>query len=463
MKIVIVGDGKVGFTLSKQLSDEGHDITVIDSNARVLQESQETLDIMILKGDGATLEAQTQAGVDKADFLIAATSKDEINLLCCVLARKLGCRHTIARVRNPEYEKQARFLKKELGLSLTINPERTTASEISRLLEVTAFSKRESFAKRRRVELVELVVHKGCSLVGKYLHQMGSVTKLKALVCVAQVDDGTSFIPKGDYKIEEGHRLTLAVAMKDLSGIAKDFGMENQRVKNVMIVGGGRIAVYLAQILGNRIKIKIIEQDIKRCEELAEILPNALIINGDGSLPEFLLAEGLADTDALIALTGIDEQNLVISICANAKGVQKCITKVNRSMYNSIFHAKGIDTIVSPKILTANEIVGYVRAADLAVGKGVVSLHRFGDGEIEGLEFVVDKAFPCIGVPMAELPIRDNIIVACIIRGSKDVIIPSGDDVLKEGDTIIVVAESKYAISELNQLLNSEGRIFNEA
>ncbi len=457
MKIVIVGDGKVGFTLSKQLSDEGHDITVIDNNARVLQEAQESLDIMVLKGNGATIESQTEAGVDSADFLIAATSKDEVNLLCCVLARKLGCRHTIARVRNPEYETQARFLKDELGLSMTINPERTTANEISRLLEVTAFSKRESFAKRRRVELVELIVHKDCPLVGKYLHQFNSVTKHRAIVCAIRRNDMPSFIPKGDFKLEEGDRLTLAVAMKDLLGIAKDFKMVNHKVSNVMIVGGSRIAVYLCKALGNKIKIKIIEQDPKRCEELAELVPNAMIINGDGSLPEFLLAEGLQDTDALITLTGIDEENLVISMCANSLGVQKTITKVNRNMYNSIFLSKGIGTIVSPKLLTANEIVGYVRAADLAVDKAMVSLHRLADGETEALEFNIESSFPFLGVPIANLPLKPHTLVACIIRGGKDIIIPMGDDVLKEKDTIIIVTKTSFAISELHQLLEMEG------
>ncbi len=456
MRIVIIGDGKVGYTLTKQLSREGHDVTVIDSNARVLQESQEELDVMVLQGNGASISAQTEAGVAHSDFLIAATSQDEINLLCCVLAKKLGCRHTIARVRNPEYEQQARFLKEELGLSMTINPERTTAHEIYRLLELTAFSKRESFAKRR-VELVELKVQPNSPLVGLKLQKLSGVTKVRMLVCVAE-REGETFIPSGDFIIQVGDRLTITTAMQDLGTLAKDLGIENQKVKNVMIVGGSRIAVYLAKLLGSRIKVKIIEQRPERCDELDDLLPHTLVINGDGSLPEFLISEGIAETDAVVTLTGIDEENLVISMCAKSLGVQKCITKVNRVMYNPIFQDKGVDTMISPKLLTANEIVGYVRAADHAPGEGVMALHRLGDGQTEALEFRVDKSFPYLETPLLNLPLRKNALIACILRGGREVIIPSGNDVILQNDTIIAVADTGLAISELSELIDPDKR-----
>ncbi len=456
MRIVIIGDGKVGYTLTKQLSEEGHDVTVIDSNAKVLEQSQEELDVMVLQGNGASISAQTEAGVANADFLIAATSQDEVNLLCCVLAKKLGCRHTIARVRNPEYEQQARFLKEELGLSMTINPERTTAHEIYRLLELTAFSKRESFAKRR-VELVELKVQPHCPLVGRRLYQLSGVTKVRMLICVAE-RDGETFIPSGDFMIQAGDRLTITAAMQDLGVLAKDLGIENQKVKNVMIVGGSRIAVYLAKLLGSRVKVTIIEQRPERCDQLDDLLPHALVINGDGSLPEFLISQGITEADALVTLTGIDEENLVISMCANSLGVQKCITKINRVMYNPIFQDKGIDTMISPKLLTANEIVGYVRAADHAPGEGVMALHRLGDGQTEAIEFHVDKAFPYLEVALSELPLRKNTLIACIIRGGREVIIPSGNDVIRANDTIIAVADKMLAISELTGLLALDKR-----
>ncbi len=455
MKIVIVGDGKVGYTLTKSLSEEGHDLVVIDNNRRVLQSSQDALDVAVVDGNGASVEVQREAGVGTADLLIAATNGDETNLLCCMVAKKLGCKHTIARVRNPEYDQQIRFMRDELGLSMVINPEKAAALEIFRLLQFPSFLKRDSFA-RGNAELVELKLKDGNALVGKAMQQFRTVADVNALVCAVERENDI-FIPKGNFTMQSGDRITIAADAADLMRLIKNLKVYTPKAQHVMIIGGSRTAAYLAQrLIRNKIGLTIIELDEKRCKDLSEMLPQATIINGNGTDQKLLLSEGIASSDAVVSLTGIDEENLLVSMFANYVGVPKTITKINRTEYNPVFESMGgIDSVVSPKLLTANEIVRYVRAMEHTTGGSVLTLYKIVDGKAEALEFSVKGEAPFINIPFYRLKLKKNVLIASIIRARK-VIIPSGSDVMQKGDTVIVVTEADRAIHDLKDIFEGE-------
>lgn len=455
MKIVIVGDGKVGYTLTKSLSEEGHDLVVIDNNRRVLQSSQEALDVAVVDGNGASVEVQREAGVGTADLLIAATNGDETNLLCCMVAKKLGCKHTIARVRNPEYDQQIRFMREELGLSMVINPEKAAALEIFRLLQFPSFLKRDSFA-RGNAELVELKLKDGNALVGKAMQQFRTVADVNALVCAVERENDI-FIPKGNFTMQSGDRITIAADAADLMRLIKNLKVYTPKAQHVMIIGGSRTATYLAQrLIRNKIGLTIIELDEKRCMDLSEMLPQATVINGNGTDQKLLLSEGIASSDAVVSLTGIDEENLLVSMFANYVGVPKTITKINRTEYNPVFESMGgIDSVVSPKLLTANEIVRYVRAMEHTTGGSVLTLYKIVDGKAEALEFSVKGEAPFINIPLYRLKLKKNVLIASIIRARK-VIIPSGSDVMQKGDTVIVVTEADRAIHDLKDIFEGE-------
>lgn len=450
MKIVIVGDGKVGFALTAQLAQEGHDIIVIDNNKKVLQESAEQLDVMVVHGNGAGVKAQKQAGVEDADLLIAATSADEINLLCCIVARKLGSAHTIARVRNPEYVEQIYFLKDELGLSMTINPERAAAREISRLLQFPSFLKRDSFAKGR-AEIVEMVIKEGSVLEDKLLSELYQIAKVQVLVCAVK-RGGRAYIPDGSFRLMRGDRIFVTAPTHNLARLIKHLGLQTQKIREVILVGGSSIAYYLAMDLFlNGIRVKIIESQADRCLELAELLPKAMIIHGDGANQSVLLAEGIEKTDAVVTLTNLDEENFLVSMYANYLKVPKVITKINRTEFNDIFQDKGIDCVVSPKLLTANDIVRYVRAMQNKTGDSMITLHRIADDMAEAMEFPVTEETRHLGETLIRIRLRPNILIACINRRGK-IIIPKGDDTIELNDTVIVVTTAEQRINELNDI-----------
>ena len=450
MKIVIVGDGKVGFALTAQLAQEGHDIIVIDNNKKVLQESAEQLDVMVVHGNGAGVKAQKQAGVEDADLLIAATSADEINLLCCIVARKLGSAHTSARVRNPEYVEQIYFLKDELGLSMTINPERAAAREISRLLQFPSFLKRDSFAKGR-AEIVEMVIKEGSVLEDKLLSELYQIAKVQVLVCAVK-RGGRAYIPDGSFRLMRGDRIFVTAPTHNLARLIKHLGLQTQKIREVILVGGSSIAYYLAMDLFlNGIRVKIIESQADRCLELAELLPKAMIIHGDGANQSVLLAEGIEKTDAVVTLTNLDEENFLVSMYANYLKVPKVITKINRTEFNDIFQDKGIDCVVSPKLLTANDIVRYVRAMQNKTGDSMITLHRIADDMAEAMEFPVTEETRHLGETLIKIRLRPNILIACINRRGK-IIIPKGDDTIELNDTVIVVTTAEQRINELNDI-----------
>ena len=454
MKIVVVGDGKVGYTLTEQLSREGHDLVVIDNDPKVLQHSMEALDVFVVQGNGATLAVQREAEVDQSDVLIAATSGDEINLMCCILAKKLGCKHTIARVRNPEYSQQLALLRDDLGLSMTINPERTAAHEIFRLLQFPSFLKRDTFC-RGRVELVELKINEGNPLAGIQLKDFYKVTGINVLVCAVD-RGGTVTIPQGNFRLEEGDKITVTAANTDLALLLHNLNLSTQKIKDVLIIGGSRIASYLGKMLLNTgVRVKIIERDMEKCRELSEALPRAIVICGDGTSQELLVAEGIAEADAVVPLTNVDEENIVLSLYADHMGVAKSITKINRTEYEPIFRDRGLGSVVSPKLLTANDIIGYVRAMKQSTGSSMLSLYRLCDGQVEAVEFRALEGTRNLGVPFKDVRLRPNLLIACINRGS-DVIIPKGSDCILPGDNVVVVTAADQTISALDDIFASE-------
>lgn len=454
MKIVIVGDGKVGYALTKQLCQEGHDVVVIDSDQKVLQQSMEALDVFVIHGNGATIDIQLEAGVDKSDLLIAATSGDEINLLCCVIAKKLGCKHTIARVRNPEYSKQLALLREDLGLSMTINPERSTAREIFRILKFPSFLNRDTFC-HGRAELVELKISPDSPLAGLYLKDLPNVLGVNVLVC--GVDRAGSFtIPVGNFQLLAGDKITVTAANDKLVQLINRLGLSNQRVRDVLIVGGGKIATFLTTLLLNiGVHVTIIERDEEKCRALSQKLPGAIIIHGDGTAQELLNSEGIQDMDAVVSLTNMDEENILISLYANHVGVPKSITKINRVEYEPIFRDYGLGSVVSPKLLTANDIVGYVRAMQQTTTSSMLSLYLLCDGQAEAVEFRAKAGTRYLGVPLKDVALRSNLLVACINRGS-EIIIPKGNDCILEGDNVVVVTTNEEPLTSLNDIFLSD-------
>lgn len=450
MKIVIVGDGKVGFALTTQLAKEGHDVVVIDSNKVVLAEAQQSLDINVVQGNGATIKCQNQAGVDTSDLLIAATSADETNLLCCITAHKLGCAHTIARVRDPDYFSQLYDWKEELGLSMMINPELATASEIVRLLQYPSFLRRDSFAKGR-VEIVEIELAEDSPLDGCRLTEFGKKVKVQVLVCAVQRGNQV-FIPDGSFQLKQGDRLHVTAPTDNLAKLIRSLGVTQRKIRDVMIIGGSRIAYYLASdLVKSGVSVKLIEKDPTRCQHLAVILPKATIINADGSDRNILDTEGIAQTDAVVTLTDFDEENMIISMYANYLGVYKVITKINRTEFNEVLNGKGTGSLVSPKELSCNDILRYVRAMSNRTGGSVTTLHRLVEDQVEALEFQVGRGLPFLGQPLMKLRLKPGTLLACIHRRGR-AIIPSGSDTIEPGDSVIVVSTADRAIQDLRDI-----------
>ncbi len=451
MKIVIVGDGKVGSALTVQLAREGHDVVVIDNNKMVLQETQQSLDVSVIHGNGAIMKIQKMADVGSSDLLIAATSADETNLLCCMVARKLGCKRTIARVRDPEYYSQFYLLRDELGLNMLINPERSTATEIYRLLQFPSFLKRDSFAKGR-VEIVELEIREGTVLDGIALIDLPKALKVKVLVC-AVVRGGQVFISNsGGFTLKAGDRISITASSEDLAKFIRNLGIDRKKVRDVMIVGGSRIAFYLAEdLLRAGAKVTLFEVDEQRCVELANELPRATVIHADGSDKAILDAEGLSEADAVVTLTNIDEVNLIISMYANYLGVYRVITKINRTEFSDALLGKGIDCVVSPKDLCSTDILRYVRAMDNRKGETMMSLHRIVDERVEAIEFTATKDLPQIGRKLIDLRFKPNTLLACLNRNGRT-IIPGGNDAIEAGDSVVVVTLSDLGINHLTDI-----------
>ena len=450
MKIVVVGDGKVGSTIANQLSLEGHDVIVIDNNAAVLANSGNTMDIFCIEGNGATASVLKEAGIQNTDVLIAATSADEVNMLCCLLGKKLGAKHTIARVRNPEYFQQMNLIKEELGLSMAVNPELAAATEISRLLRFPSAIKIEPFAKGR-VEMVELKIPERSSLDGMPLWAIYKEFQVKILICAVQREDEV-IIPNGDFVLKAGDKINITASHLEIANFFRAIGVFRTGVKSVMIIGGGRIAYYLAKEMNAiHVKVKIIEKDLKRCEYLCELLPESVIIHGDGTEKELLHEEGLEKTDAFVTLTGMDEENIIVALYAKEKKISKVIAKVNKISFYEIMDSLNIDSFISPKTIAAQNIVRYVRAMKNSMkDNNVVTLHTMINDQVEAVEFKVKEDSAVVGIPLKNIKRKDGILVATIIRGAQ-IIIPGGNDTIEKGDNVIVVT-TKMHLTDLNEI-----------
>jgi len=450
MRIVIVGNGKVGSTLAEQLSNEDHEIVIVDRNQQNVDDSVNSLDVIGVCGNGASYQVLLEADVPKADLLIACTSQDEINLLCCLVARKLGAKNTIARVRNPEYSDQLVFMRDELGLSMSINPERAAASEIFRILQFPSALKIESFSNKR-VEIAEIKLRDDSPLDGVYLRDLHKTYKGKALICAVQ-RDGSVAIPDGNFMLKARDKISVIAPASDMLDFFSSFGTLLPAAKDVMIIGGGRISFYLSRMLiETGARVKIIDSNAERCAELSRALPKATIILGDGTDQDLLDEEGLEDMDAVLVLTGLDEENIILALYAQAHCDGKVVTKVNRTSLASIAESTGLESIISPRMLTANIIVRYVRAMQNSFGSNVETLHRLAGGSVEALEFKVSNSFPALDTPLMDIKLKPNILIGCISRGGKT-IVPGGRDCISVGDRVIIIT-TNHNFDDLSEIL----------
>lgn len=452
MNIVIIGDGKVGSTLSSQLQREGHDIVVIDNNQNALRNLINTQDVMCVEGNGALYDVQMEAGVPNSDLVIACTSMDELNMLCCLLAKKLGAKKTIARVRDPQYFRQLNVMKEELGLSMGINPELAAAYEIARIMLFPAATKIELFAKGK-VELVEFKLAAQSMLDGMSLSEVYKKFKVKVLVCAVQ-REGEIFIPDGDFRLHSGDKINLTASHENIEKFFRTLGLLKDRSKTALIVGGGKVGYYLTIALQKiGVKVKIIEKDYQRCMDLSDLLPKATIIHGDGTDQELLKEEGLEQVDAFASLTGIDEENIIMSMFASGLQVPKVVAKINRDSYASMTDMLGLESFVSPKNITANYIVSYVRAMQNSLGSNIETLYQLVDNQLEALEFIVREDGPYIGVPLKDLKLKKNLLIASIVR-QRVPIIPGGNDKIEIGDSVIVVCRNQQ-FKDLREILQA--------
>lgn len=453
MRIIIVGCGKVGRTIAEQLNEEGHEITVIDLRADVVHDVVEDLDIMGIVGNGSTYSVLMEAGVEEADLLIAVAASDELNLLCCLIARKAGGCHTIARVRNPEYNQEVGFIKEELGLSMSVNPDRAAALEIARVLRFPFATKIDTFAKGK-VDMVQLPIAKDSVLNGVKLADLSTKIKCKVLVCA--IERGKEIlIPSGNVVLHDGDKILVVAAEKQADLFFKQAGIKGNRVKNIMIVGGSRIAFYLAkELVRSGIKVKIIEKDKNRCQQLSELIPQALIICGDGSDQNVLLEEGLAHAEAFASLTNLDEENILLSLYAGQKSNAKLITKINRVTFEEVVNTMPIGSIIYPKYITAYNILRYVRAMQNSFGSNVETLYKIIHNKVEALEFRVRENSSLVGIPLKELKLKDNLLVGYINRNGT-VFIPNGQDTIQVGDTVIIVT-TNTGLNDLSDILKTE-------
>ena len=438
LSIVIVGCGKVGHTLTEQLVREGHDITIVDINERVINDTTELFDVMGIRGNGASLSVLEEAGIEYADMIIAVTGSDELNLLCCTIAKKVGGDiSAIARVRNPDYAEELVYLRQQLGLSMIINPELEAAKQIARILSRPKALTVSSFA-RGHAELISFKIPSGSALVGKSIMQLDSIFNFGYLVCAVE-REGKVTIPGGQHVLHEGDDITILANTRDGHRIFEALGMESHAVSSCMIIGGGKASYYLANmLLRQKVEVKIIEQNRIRCDEISALLPEAIVICGDGSDESILKEEGIDSVESFVPLTGLDEENILLTLYAKRMPGLKTITKINRITFNDVIDGLDLGSVVYPKYITSETITAYVRAKQNTIGSNVETLYNLFDGQAEALEFHVEKDAPVVGVPLMNLKKKDNLLIACIGRKGK-IIFPRGQDAIQAGDTVIIV------------------------
>ncbi len=454
MNIIIVGIGKVGFTLAEQLSRESHNITVVDDVETAVQRASDMLDVMAVRGNGVSAATLKEAGAADADLLVAATNSDEVNMVCCLTAKNMGTSHAIARIRNPEYTKSLVELRRNLKIDTVINPENATALEIVRLLRFPAAANIESFC-RGRVELMGFTLQAGDFLLGKPLRALSSqVKKLSLLFCAAD-RGGQVSIPNGDFVPQVGDKLYMVGEPTSLDQFFHYLGRYAPQVKRVFLLGGGKVSMYLANILDRMgMRLTIVEQDVEKCRAISERFPRVMVICGDGTDQELLESERFSAFDAFVALTGRDEDNLIVSLYAKQQGLPKIIAKCDRQNYAGIARAVGLDSVISPKFITASYILHLVRGMQNSQGSVMKSLHRIADGKAEAIEFTVGASTRNLGVPLRDLRLKPGVLIAVIVRG-RDIIIPEGSSTLAADDSVILIAQPGTVLA-LNDIYREE-------
>lgn len=442
MKIIIAGAGKVGHSVAALLAEEGHDITIIDHDPETIQVLSNTLDVICVEGSATNPATLQEAGAEHADLLLAATEQDETNMICGISARKLGTPHVIARVRDPEYLHQTEFLRETLGLSVIVNPEYECAKEISRILRFPGAVRVDAFSKGS-LEIVEHKVPVGGKLEGVALKEL--VQRFGAKVLVGVVERGSeALIPNGDFVIRAGDRLSITGSTRELRRFFIAIGQYKRPVRRVMIMGGGRIAVYLTRMLQESgIQVTVVEKDRERCDQLCDLVPEAHVVCGDATRSDVLQEDGLSSADAFVALTGDDGDNIITALYAKSCAVDKIVVKVNRDYFAEILENAGLDSIVSPKELVAQQLARYVRAMSNSMGGSMETLYRLADGKVEALEFKVSSDSACVNIPLKDLKLRPNILISAIVRDGKSIIPDGGSRILPGDHAVIVTAAGR--------------------
>ena len=450
MKIVVIGDGKIGRTIIEHAVQEGHTVVVIDSKFELIEQVINQYDVMGIVGNGASYDIQKSAGVDKNSIVIAATSSDETNILSCLVAKKLGSKNTIARVRSYEYMNQLKLLQNDLGITMTFNPEFEASKEIMKIIDFPEAIRVDSFAKGH-VDLVELYISEKSPLIDQSLISIYRKYQVKILVCAVQRDEEV-IIPTGSFVFQPKDKIYITATRSNLRKFISKIGSVEEKIKDVMIIGGGKMSLYLGnELIKNKYNVKIIEKDYSRCEELSQLLPKASIICGDGSDQNVLDEEGITSQDAVVCLTGKDEENIIVSMYAYKKNVHKIVTKINRTSLVGIMESISMTSIVSPKDIVASKLVSYIRAKNNSRGSNVLTLYKLVNNKVEALEFQAKENKKLLNICLKDLKLKSNILIAGIIRDGK-VIIPSGDDMILLNDHVIIVTTNQL-FDDLNEIL----------
>lgn len=440
LKIIIVGCGKVGANLVDQLSKEGHDITVIDKKAEKIQDITNTYDVMGLVGNGASYSTQMEAGIEETDLIIAVTDSDELNLLCCTVAKRVGKCAAIARVRTPDYSEETGYLREQLGLALIINPELEAAREVARILYLPTALEVNSFA-HGQAELVKFKVPEGNLLNGLSLAYLGKNITNDILICAVE-RNGEVYMPNGDFVLQSGDVVSFVSERHIARDFLKQIGLATRQVKDTMIIGASKAAYYLAkELLNMGISVKIIEKEKENCESLSVKLPKAIIINGDGTDPDILKEEGIETVQSFIPLTGIDEENIMLTLYAKQVSKAKVVTKINRVNYKQVINNLDLGSLVYPKYITSEAIIAYVRAKKNSMGSNIETLYHMFDSRVEAIEFIVEENSKVSGVPIKDLKLKKDVLIS-FINHNGHIIIPTGNDDIEDGDTVMIVTKN---------------------
>ena len=440
LKIIIVGCGKVGANLVDQLSKEGHDITVIDKKAEKIQDITNIYDVMGLVGNGASYSTQMEAGIEETDLIIAVTDSDELNLLCCTVAKRVGKCAAIARVRTPDYSEETGYLREQLGLALIINPELEAAREVARILYLPTALEVNSFA-HGQAELVKFKVPEGNLLNGLSLAYLGKNITNDILICAVE-RNGEVYMPNGDFVLQSGDVVSFVSERHIARDFLKQIGLATRQVKDTMIIGASKAAYYLAkELLNMGISVKIIEKEKENCESLSVKLPKAIIINGDGTDQDILKEEGIETVQSFIPLTGIDEENIMLTLYAKQVSKAKVVTKINRVNYKQVINNLDLGSLVYPKYITSEAIIAYVRAKKNSMGSNIETLYHMFDSRVEAIEFIVEENSKVSGVPIKDLKLKKDVLIS-FINHNGHIIIPTGNDEIEDGDTVMIVTKN---------------------